>query len=294
MVPEIALFDPVITFHEANQHDKSFWIRQIGVLKDRSQVTTEDDEGNTEFLAGKEVEKPIAFGFTYSEVSTMIGNIRASVDTTGMTRKQMGALHSANLVSRVKAAFPGPAHKDKRLGTHFLRSLYANVAYHFYNQQLGESLTAFISTVLAHNENSLATALSYQNVKLSFGLPDGVEPSTKKTAVENKESIAQLRAHIAALKGKRRIEEDEEELKLTITNRIKKRKREGKTFIEIEIDGQDPVTIKFNKRQKRSHDDLVAAAKETAEQLRGAKMKVNMSLLRAVGYGAATAKEALH
>ena len=83
-------------------------------------------------------------------------------------------------------------------------------------------------------------------------------------------------------------------MKLTITNRIKKRKREGKTFIEIEIDGQDPVTIKFNKRQKRSHYKLVAAAKETAEQLRGAGVEVNKSILRAIGYGAVTAKEALN
>ena len=65
-------------------------------------------------------------------------------------------------------------------------------------------------------------------------------------------------------------------------------------FIEIEIDGQEPVTIRFNKRQKRSHDELVAAAKKTALALTSAKVKVNMALLRAVGYGAVTAKEALH
>ena len=140
----------------------------------------------------------------------MIGNIRVSVDTTGMTRKQMGALHADSLVKRVKAAFLGPAHQDRRLGTHFLRSLYANVCYHFFSEQLGDSLTAFISTVLAHNENSLATALSYQNVNIQFGIKEDVEPSTKKTAVENKESIANLRAQIKELKasGKRRIEAD--------------------------------------------------------------------------------------
>ena len=116
-----ALLDSVITFQEAIQHDKDFWIKQVGVLKDRSQVTVETAEGDLEFIAGKEVEKPIAFGFTYTEVKTMISNIRASVDTTGMSRKQMGALHADSLVKRVKKAFPGPANQDKRLGTHFLR-----------------------------------------------------------------------------------------------------------------------------------------------------------------------------
>ena len=95
--------------------------------------------------------------------------------------------------------------------------------------------------------------------------------------------------------GKRRIQEDEEdESKLPLTKRIKKRKQEGKAFIDIEIDGQDPVTIRFNKRQKRNHYELVAAAKETAEQLRSTGASVNMAMLRAIGFGAATAKEALH
>ena len=106
-----ALFDSVITFQEATEHDKSFWIKQIGVLKDRSQVTVETAEGDLEFIAGKEVEKPIAFGFTFKEIQTMIDNIRGSVGTKGMTRKEMGALHSDALVKRVKKAFPGPAHQ---------------------------------------------------------------------------------------------------------------------------------------------------------------------------------------
>ena len=40
-----ALFDSVITLQEATEHDK-FWIKQIGVLKDRSQVTAETAEGD--------------------------------------------------------------------------------------------------------------------------------------------------------------------------------------------------------------------------------------------------------
>jgi hypothetical protein len=91
-----------------------------------------------------------------------------------------------------------------------LRALYANVSYHFFQDEIGDSLTAFIATVLAHNANSLETALSYQGIRVIWGIPENVEQSTKLTARDNREEIARLREEVAKLLRQKGREEKEE------------------------------------------------------------------------------------
>lgn len=197
-----AILDPRIKFIEAEQHDKRFWIKQIGVLKDKSAVnadTAVDDE-DAEYIPGKKPEKPIVFGLTFKQVTDAIKYIRSKVDVKGLTRKEIGRKYGPDLVARVKLAFPGPAHQNSRLGTHFLRALYANVAHHFFSDTLGNSLTAFIANVLAHNSNSLATALAYQTLKMQWGLPPFVKADADKIIGELRVGMALLTEQVAELK----------------------------------------------------------------------------------------------
>ena len=188
-----ALLDSRIKFVKAEQpgHDDRYWVRQVGVLKDRSAENVE--EKNAEYIPGKTVEKPITFGFTYAQIQAMIKRIRSNIDVKGLTRAQMGNKYGSNMVKKIKAAFPGQNKQDPRLGVHFLRALYANVAYHFFKDEIGNSLTSFISTVLAHNSNSLNTALSYQTLNIQWALPDNISASTKKTVQDLREIVSILR-----------------------------------------------------------------------------------------------------
>jgi hypothetical protein len=108
----------------------------------------------------------------------------------------MGAKYGPELVAMVKEAFPGPAAQNPRLGTHFLRALYGNVAYRFFKDAIGNSLTAFLSDVLAHNPGSLNTAISYQTINIQWGMVEDVDADTKMVATENREAIASLREHV--------------------------------------------------------------------------------------------------
>lgn len=167
------LLDPRITFYPSERGPD--WIVQVGVLKDysvRVDEVYEDDGEEVVSASGRAVEKPIVFGFTYSEIATAIDKVREETKdlVESKTRKGMGQVHSLRtLMVHIKHAFAREA-KQRELNTHFLRTLYANVAHHFFSDAIKGSITSFISSVLAHNENSLATALSYQTVRVD-GLP---------------------------------------------------------------------------------------------------------------------------
>jgi hypothetical protein len=193
-----AILDRRIIFVEAEQHghDKRFWVQQVGVLKDPEQTFDEEDDAVAVLVSGKTVEKPLAFGLTFAQIDRAIKKVRAAVDTEGLNRKQMGAKYGPELVAMVKEAFPGPAAQNPRLGTHFLRALYGNVAYRFFKDAIGNSLTAFLSDVLAHNPGSLNTAISYQTINIQWGMVEDVDADTKMVATENREAIASLREQV--------------------------------------------------------------------------------------------------
>jgi len=200
-----AVLDPRIKFGLAQQegHDQRFWIKQFGVLKDRSakggDLPIDDDDEKTEFIPGKTPEKPICFGLTFDQITDAVEYIRDRTDVAGLTRKEIGIKYGRDLVMRVKRAFPGPAHQNRRLGTHFLRALYANVGHHFFSDTLGQSLTVFISDVLAHNSNSLTTALSYQTLNMSWGLPPNISPDAEKILGQLMLTVSALTDRVATL-----------------------------------------------------------------------------------------------
>ena len=106
-----------------------------------------------------------------------------------------------------------------------------------------------------------------------------------------------MRAQLKELKasGKRMREEEEDESKLPLTTRIKKRREEGKTFIDLEQGGLEPVRITFNTRKgRRPRTEIIASAKRTVELLESAGVEtVSSTLLKSCGYGTVTAKDAL-
>lgn len=256
---QVAILDPKIKFVEAEQagHDKKFWVLQEGVLKDKSQKFEENDDGNVVLVAGKVVEKPIAFGLSFAQISAAIEFIRANTDVDGLSRRAMGAKYNKELTAIVKREFPGPAVQNERLGTHFLRALYANVAHHFFSSEIGDSLTAFISDVLAHNSNSLNTALSYQTISVQWGLPDNISADTKAIAMQNREAIAglldmvkQLRANMGQQQEEEEKEQEEENGVGISDNMSETDKTHGSWLI-----GRRVVSIPKAKRQKRKRTD---------------------------------------
>lgn len=153
------------------------WVVQVGVLKDRSRPRP-DAEGEhaqlraraTEMLRGaggqweegqggrRVVIKPVLLGITAREV----------VDLVGLVRSGTSLLTGANAV--VKQAFPEVAARaGGRLGTHFLRAVYANAAYAREEPRLRMSRNTFMSRVLGHDQRNLDTALNYSSVALRVG-----------------------------------------------------------------------------------------------------------------------------
>ncbi len=263
-----ALLDSRIKFAEAEKHDKRFWIVQLGVLKDKTAVFDDcDNDGDCDYEPGKTVEKPIAYGFTYDEIMAAIKLIRTKTKsmTKGKTRSQIGAIKPVKfMVQAVKDEFRSQAKIFPRLGTHFLRALYANVAYHFFQDEIGDSITAFISTVLAHNANSLQTALSYQGLRIIYGVPENIEQSTKLTSRDNREEIARLRDEIATLR--RRVTREEKEEKLD----------EDCAMATWELDDGKTVSIKrlpCTGRKRQRNDSRLAKVEEAYDALKKAGVK---------------------
>jgi hypothetical protein len=198
-----AVLDPRIKFKPAEEecHDSRYWVRQVGVLKDCNQAFEVDDEGECKMVAGKQVEKPIAFGLTYDDISAAVAFVRDNTDVEGLTRKDMGNKYNKRLVKIVKEAFPGPLAQEPRIGTHLLRAIYANVAYRFFSETLGQSLTSFISEVLAHNSTSLTTALSYQTINIHWGeVGGGLEVDERFVLSDLKETVSRMQQTITSLR----------------------------------------------------------------------------------------------
>lgn len=295
-----AILDKKIKFVEAEQdgHDKRFWIKQIGVLKDKHQKFEEEDDAKAEMISGKIIEKPIAFGLTFDLIKKAIKNIRVETDVKGLTRAEIGNKYGKQLVDRVKHAFPGPAGQNKRLGTHFLRAVYANVSYHFFNSQVGDSLTSFIADVLAHDSGSLNTGLSYQTIRIQWGMPDDIEADTRKQTLANRDAIAMIL--------EREKKEKKEEFDLWDDNkeddgsdddsfiprvRIRHRRKLKRPFIDFK-NGDNTIRVPFPKRKRQSHENLLENVRETADLLKQAGVPVDKQTLRDMGYGAATVIEA--
>jgi hypothetical protein len=140
---------------EIAETDTMFWIRQIGTLK-----TKEGDGDNI-------VVKPIAFGFTSDTIIRSIEYIRYKTGSIHGRRDMLTNRYNTSLVAEVKRRFPESwehAVKHSRVfGTHFLRSVYANVIFYDNLPQFRTyTLTGLTNRILGHKNNSLTAALTYQ------------------------------------------------------------------------------------------------------------------------------------
>jgi hypothetical protein len=183
------------------------WLLQIGVIKDRSQVFTpsedgDDDHAGVVMMTGKIVTKPVEFGLTCQEVLDAIELVRSCTDTQGLTRMQIGHKYGADLVAKVKAEFPVASSKNARLGTHFLRAIYVNAAFHHRDRRMGGcSLTGFIYDMLCHDR--IEHSVSYQTVHIDWGMNVPVTADLEGTVdAEEEEAITTLRRQVAELQSR--------------------------------------------------------------------------------------------
>lgn len=162
------ILDKRIKFEEKTELGAN-WLLQLGVLKDRTQVFGSSDDGAVMLLSGKTVTKPVMFGHTSKDIINSIAMIRSQTNTDGLSRYQINQRYGNDLVLMVKEAFPSALAKNQRVGTHMLRSLYANVAYEYRDKSSeNTSLTAYINEVLGHHKESINVALSYQYLNMDW------------------------------------------------------------------------------------------------------------------------------
>jgi hypothetical protein len=292
---QTALLDPKIKFVAAQEHDKRFWIKQRGVLKDKTQ---EFDEKTGDLISGKTPEKPIIFGFTFKQIDEMIKYIRKHLPVNGLTRAEMGRKYNRELNKIIKGAFPGAAKHYPRLGTHFTRKLYVNIAYHFFGPEIGSTINDFASIVLGHNTNSIETSLSYTAIQVQYGIPENVSASTKETAIDNRVAIAQMQEELGELKKRQLWESKEEEdegsdmEEADVNARIRHRQRLKREFIDITNRKQKKIRVQFNGKRKRDGSGLVMA-KLAVKQLKLADVSPTNLRVRSLGFGGENTRLAL-
>lgn len=302
------VIDPTVAYEPATEEnvvkaDPRFFVIQRGSLKDRVQLRAREraelegedvlDAGGLAALAGKRTLKPIMWGLDYAWLTKAVKKVRrAKPALPGMTRGQLGSRYGGNMSQIVRAAFPRAASANPRIGSHFMRALYANVAYHFYGEHFGQSLISFLAEVLGHDTNNLSTAIAYSSIKINFGISEDIEQDTKKLARQNAHLVSKLSADLQELKVDRRAEE---EAKLPPRKRIRAARERHADSVELpRKDGNGTVTIEFHERRKMKPEERLALAQESLEKLRQVDIKkVNAQLLRDIGFGAKAAKEAI-
>lgn len=245
---------PSIQFVKAINHCPYTWIRQVGVLKSRDT---------------KMVEKPLAFGYTFAEISNLIQRVRKFTTFTNL--KETSNKYQSNLVKRLRASCPNLEDKG---GVHLLRSVYANTCYKMLDsKKCDTSLTNFIKKTLCHE--NLETSLAYQNIHIEMPVENSFD--VQKELLENKKSLSFLRNELQQLKSK--LQED-----------AKKEDNENLDFVERcyirrRVLHKDDITINnvkipFNHRGKGRID-----MSNTIALLNDAGIEVTKPVLQALGYG---------
>jgi hypothetical protein len=197
--------------------DNSRWIKQIGTSK------AKEARGDQFFLDDPSIKrwviKPLAFLARSDRVIAAVEAIRKVAKEKfeekhvkdgrkyeDATPKELTVLFGQNVNRRMQKAFPGQAEfaasKGMQFGSHWNRSLYANVAYDQFQATLGHvSKTGFIADVLMHAPGNLDTAQRYSNMIVTWQLPQNLEPNVVKNLEQFKAFSDWATEKIGTLEG---------------------------------------------------------------------------------------------
>jgi hypothetical protein len=215
------VFRPYIEVHPVDKRlqniDTSRWIKQIGTSK------AKEGRGDQFFLDDPAVKrwviKPLAFLARSDRIITAVEAIRKVAKEKfdekhikdgrkyeDATAKELTVMFGQNLNRRMQKAFPGQAEfaasKGMQFGSHWNRSLYANVAYDQFQATLGHvSKAGFIADVLMHAPGNLDTAQRYSNMIVTWQLPQNLQPSVVKNLEQFKAFSDWATERIGTLEG---------------------------------------------------------------------------------------------
>ena len=194
------VFRPFIELEPADKRlqniDNARWIKQIGTSKAKE---ARGDQYFTDDPAVRRwVIKPLAFMARSDRIMAAVEAIRRVAKQKfeekhakdgrkyeEATPKELTIMFGQNVNRRMLKAFPDQAafaaSKGIQFGSHWNRSLYANVAYDQFQDTLGHvSKIGFIADVLMHAQGNLDTAQRYSNMIVSWQLPQNLAPDMVK------------------------------------------------------------------------------------------------------------------
>lgn len=160
--------------------------RCIEILDERCSIFTASEKSSNSIIqtgfakkgpdsADASIEKPLLWT-TRGRFLSDLKIVRDEVKKRQLgSRQAITKSFHTQLVNRARHLWPQNLVNGRRTGTHINRSIYANVAYHFYGSP-SESLTHFIKHKLGHD--SMGSAAHYMNVGIAF---DG-HPSLEEEA----------------------------------------------------------------------------------------------------------------
>lgn len=243
----------VSTFTAVDTSDT--WVKQIGVAK--------HNRAGSEIQIRREIVKPLLI-LTFDELSKMIARVREDVGNTVevVTNAELGDKYNHGISKCVKTCFPDIAAQRRRLGSHFLREVYANATYEVINHE-PMSRSSWISKVLGHKEGSLCTALSYQGVYVTTT----IEPADTETNVHE---IAKLRAQLRFLS-------------MPMTHAPSSKVN---TVVLKREDGTSIAVPKFRRKRRLTAAEKQDRATQGVDRLKEHGVRVNNANLRKLGIGA--------
>lgn len=218
-------------------------------------------------IKSKESRESVVVPIVHGKIGSLLkilSSIRKSVDKD-ITRKQIAATWNVGVNSHVKKYFPGKT-------SHFLRKVYATMSYDLYAPK-NLSLTIWTNRVLGHAGNTFSTSINYNIIQSKKGQQNEV---VKDYELENK---------VENLSGRVDLVEDEvDELKEV---EVKERKN------IIKVKNKDGKVIFLQKNERRKNGGAIERCLEMIKFLEEKNVQVSNKLLRQIGFGAQTAKDAL-
>jgi hypothetical protein len=292
-------------------HQLTKWVKQYGVLKDKeytAKVEKVYDQRRLErkvvsaqdytdlHAVGRHVEKPIAFGLDYNWVMKTLNTIRTThtwpIKPNSKSRAEVGRSYNADLTAAFKEEFD-PILKDNiqqrtNLGSHFLRMIYVNVSFRYFEDSIKQSLSAFITHVLGHGSPSMKTALSYQTIKMIWSLPPNIAEGVEPRSINN----ALL---INALEKRMDKHQDQTMAQLLVgmkpsTLIMNSRKRGLQSIALPGKEAGKMIKLLFYQRRLGKFDTSLRLAQQAVKMMRlVANLNVNAQALRNLGFGYKTA-----
>ena len=265
---------------------------QTGVLKDaETSIDKYIDPEDDRHVSARLLIKPTII-LTAKQV---VDGCRVFRKWTGITkanfrgRKTEGNRFGTNdLGALIKFYFPRAYAKAKGnkwpMSSHYCRKLYATSAFHIYSGQIQRlsgkfvDKSVFTAAILGHGSTSLATSLSYANVKVSFGF----SKETLSTPPEHEMRL--IRGELQFLRS------EVAELKKLLSSTSAAAVATLETG-EVGLVNQNGVVHTFTKHSRtkwtddRHRDSIIMGY---VEQLKAKKVKASFSNLEALGFGRGT------